>query len=126
MKNALVGMTAATALAVGASGCYVYDPYYPYPHGYAAVPGPNAGPALYDRSWNAMLGAFSDQGLAVVGQDRGSGTIEGRKGEIRVTSRISTQADGTVRAEFNAGGELSGDPGFRDRISRAYDARRGR
>ena len=126
MKNVFVGITAATALAVGASGCYVYDPYHPYPYGYTAVPNPNAGPAMYDRSWNAMLGAFSDQGLAVVAQDRGSGTIEGRKGEIRVTSRISTQADGTIRAEFNAGGELAQDPGLPDRISRAYDARMGR
>jgi hypothetical protein len=122
MKNLFVGMTAATALAVGASGCYVYDPYHPYPYGYAANP---AG-ATFDRSWNAMLGAFSDQGLAVVAQDRTAGTIEGRKGEIRVTSRIFTQADGTIRAEFNAGGQLSQDPGLPDRISRAYDARMGR
>jgi hypothetical protein len=124
MKNLFIGMTAATALAVGASGCYVYDPYHPY--GYTAVPNPNAGAATYDRSWNAMLGAFSDQGLAVVAQDRAAGTIEGRKAEIRVTAHVFTQADGTIRAEFNAGGQLSQDPGLPDRISRAYDARMGR
>jgi hypothetical protein len=122
MKNLLLSMTAATALAVGASGCYVYDPYHPYPYGYA----PNPTAATFDRSWNAMLGAYSDQGLAVVAQDRAAGTIEGRKGEIRVNARVFPQADGTVRAEFNAGGELSHDPGLPDRISRAYDARMGR
>jgi len=121
MKNLFVGMTAATALAIGTSGCYVYDPYYPY--GYSAA---HASAATFDRSWNAMLGAFSDQGLAVVAQDRSTGSIDGRKGEIRVTARVFTQADGTIRAEFNAGGELSQDPGLPDRISRAYDVRMGR
>lgn len=122
MKNMFIGMTAATALAIGASGCYVYDPYHPYAYGNPA----DASAATFDRSWNAMLGAFSDQGLAVVAQDRAAGTIDGRKGAIRVTSHVFTQADGTIRAEFNAGGELSQDPGLPDRISRAYDARMGR
>ena len=123
MRNLFIGMTAATALAVGASGCYVYDPYHPYPYGYPAA---NPSAATFDRSWNAMLGAFSDQGLAVVAQDRAAGTIDGRKAEIRVTAHVFTQADGTIRAEFNAGGELAQDPGLPDRISRAYDARMGR
>src|SRR5262249_29941554 len=109
----------ATALAVAASGCYVYDPYYPY----AYAGNPTA--ATFDASWNAMLGAFADQGVSITAQDRSSGIIEGRRGDIGVKAHIATQADGKVRAEFNVNG-ASKDPGLPDRISRAYDARMGR
>jgi hypothetical protein len=119
MKTLFAHMTAATALAIGASGCYVYDPYYPYP--YHA----NATASTFDRSWNAMLGAFSDQGVNVVAQDRANGFIDGRRGDISVRAHIAPQNDGTVRAEFNVNGAAQ-DPGLPDRISRAYDARMGR
>jgi len=120
MKDAILKLTAATALAVGASGCYVYDPYYPH-YAYST----NATAATFDRSWNAMLGAFSDQGVSVVGQDRAAGTIDGKRGDIAIRAHIAAQNDGTVRAEFNVNG-ASQDPGLPDRISRAYDARMGR
>ena len=120
MKSLFTGMTAATALAIAASGCYVYDPYYPY--AYSSNPTADT----YDRSWNAMLGAFADQGVEVYAQDRVLGNIEGRRGAIGVKAHITTQADGRIRAEFNTSGPLSQDPGLPDRISRAYDARMGR
>ena len=120
MKSLVCGMTAATALAIAASGCYVYDPYYPY----AYTGNPTA--ATFDRSWNAMLGAFSDQGVEIHAQDRAAGIIEGRRGAIGVRAHIMAQADGRIRAEFNTSGPLSQDPGLPDRISRAYDARMGR
>ena len=120
MKSLFTGMTAATALAIAASGCYVYDPYYPYPN--AA----NATAATFDRSWNAMLGAFADQGVDIIAQDRVLGNIEGRRGAIGVRAHVFTQADGRIRAEFNTTGTLEDDPGLPDRISRAYDARMGR
>ena len=120
MKTLVSHMTTATALAIAASGCYVYDPYYPY--AYAT----NATAATFDRSWNAMLGAFADQRVNIISQDRAAGTIEGRSGAIGVKARIVAQADGRVRAEFTTTGPLEEDRGLPDRISRAYDARMGR
>ena len=120
MKSLFTGMTAATALAIAASGCYVYDPYYPYAYSTYATA------ATFDRSWNAMLGAFVDQGVEIVARDRNGGVIEGRRGPITVRAHVMTQPDGRVRAEFNTKGPLAQDPGLPDRISRAYDARMGR
>ena len=114
MLSRLGALVAALALL---AGCVVYDPYYPQP-----APGPN----VFDRSWNAALGAFSDQGVQATAIDRTNGVINGRKGGITVNARVVTQADGRVRVEINAGGSLSEDPGLPDRVSRAYDARMGR
>jgi hypothetical protein len=104
---------------VALAGCVVYDPYYPY-----GAPPP--GPSKFDRAWNAAVGALQDQGVQIGNQDRGSGTIDGRRGGINMKARVLTQADGSVRVEFNASGAMSEDPGLPDRISRAYDARMGR
>ena len=101
------------------AGCVVYDPYYPY--GY-----PAPGPSKFDRSWNAAVGALQDQGVQVGNQDRTSGMIDGRRGGINVKTRLVSQADGSVRVEFNTSGAMSEDPGLPDRISRSYDARMGR
>ena len=120
MKSLFTGMTAATALAIAASGCYVYDPYHPYAYS------SNGTGATFDRSWNAMLGAFADQGVEVLAQDRAAGVIEGRRGAIGLKAHVFAQADGRIRAEFNTSGPLSQDPGLPDRISRAYDSRMGR
>ena len=108
----LAAFTTATAL----SACVVYEP---------VVVGGGT-PATFERSWNATLGSYSDQGVAITAQDRSSGVIEGRKGGITVKSRVVTQADGKVRVEMNTGGALSEDPGLPERMSRAYDARMGR
>ena len=113
MRNILC----AIVIALGLAGCYAY----PYPYGYTtAAPGPSA----YERAWSNANGALSDQGVNITNQDRASGLIEGNRGNIRVTARLVTQADGAVRVEFNAGGALSEDPGLPERISRSYDARR--
>ena len=100
------------------ASCVVYDPYYPY--------GPPPGPSKFDRAWNAAVGALQDQGVQIGNQDRASGTIDGRRGGINMKARVLTQADGSVRVEFNASGAMSEDPALPDRISRAYDARMGR
>ena len=107
----------ATAMTVFAlAGCVVYEP---------VVVGGGT-PATFERSWNAAVGSYHDQGVSITAQDRGSGVIEGRKGGITVKSRVVTQADGKVRVEMNTGGALSEDPGLPERMSRAYDARMGR
>jgi hypothetical protein len=98
------------------SACVVYEPVYTG----------GGTPATYERAWNAALGSYADQGVAITAQDRTTGVIEGRKGGLTVKSRVVTQADGKVRVEMNTGGSLSEDPGLPDRMSRAYDARMGR
>jgi len=43
-----------------------------------------------------------------------------------VTANVRTQADGSVRVEFNTAGETSRDPDLINRVSRSYDRRMGR
>jgi len=118
VKIALLGVAAALCLVAALPGCVVYD--YPPPGYTTTAPGP--GP--YERAWNNALGALVDQGVNVTTQDRAGGLIQGNRGNIRVTARLITQADGAVRVEFNTNGALSEDPGLPERISRSYDARR--
>jgi hypothetical protein len=105
----------ACTLAPGLSGCTYYVP----PPGY-----PVTTPASFDRSFDAAEGAMRDQGLAISVQDRGGGTIVGRLGEATVTASVRSQADGSVRVQFDATGAR--DPALIDRISRSYDSRMGR
>jgi hypothetical protein len=117
MKNAILRIALALALAAQLTGCVVYD--YP-PYGYPA----SSMPSPYERAWNNALGALGDQGVNIRNADRAGGLIEGDRGNIRVTARLISQSDGAVRVEFNTGGALSEDPDLPNRISRSYDARR--
>jgi hypothetical protein len=101
------------ALAVTLAGCYPYE----------VVPG---GPASFDRSWEAAVGALRDQGLEIVSADRATGVASGRRGVVEVTARVRSQADGTVRVEFHTPGGGAPDRDLMERVSRAYDARMGR
>jgi hypothetical protein len=108
---------AAVLLVASLAGCYAYDPYYhPYP----------SAPPKFDQAWNATIGAFVDQGVEIQTQDRANGVVSGRRGGVNVNARLVQQADGRVRVEINAGGNLAEDPGLPDRVSRSYDARMGR
>jgi hypothetical protein len=114
----LVRVVAVAALSL-LGGCYAYDPYYhPYPH--------HALPPKFDQAWTATLGAFVDQGVEIQTQDKANGVVTGRRGGVNINAKLVTQADGRVRVEINAGGNLSEDPGLPDRVSRSYDARMGR
>jgi hypothetical protein len=99
-------------------GCTVYETA---PGVYAAVP-----PTSFDRSWSAAVGALDDQGVRITGQDRGAGQVRGTRDGIDVVANVRTQADGSVRVEFNTAGATARDPTLIDRISRAYDRRMGR
>jgi hypothetical protein len=90
---------------------------------YYVAPG---GPASFDRSWDAALGALRDQGLEVVSADRASGVATGRRGQVDVTARVRSQADGSVRVEFHTPGSGAPDRDLMERVSRAYDIRMGR
>jgi hypothetical protein len=115
VRRALAALAAAALLA----SCTVYQVapgvYEPYP------------PATsFDRSWNAVVGAFADNGVQVVSEDRGAGVVRGRRGGIEVTGAVRTQADGSVRVEFNTAGATGQDPQLINRVSRSYDVRMGR
>lgn len=111
MKIALARIALMFAALIALSGCYV-APYYPY----GSPP-----PPTFDRSWAAASGALRDQGAQITREDRSAGVIEGRVGDRSVNARVFTQADGSVRVEFNTSStELA------NRISSAYEARMGR
>jgi hypothetical protein len=64
--------------------------------------------------------------VRITSQDRSAGQVRGTREGIDVLANVRTQADGSVRVEFNTSGATAGDPGLIDRISRAYDRRMGR
>jgi len=111
-------LVALSLLAALCGGCTVYQVA---PGVYA--PAPASG---FDRSWNAALGAFADQGVAILAEDRASGVLRGRRGGIDVTANVRTQADGSVRVEFNTSGSTAQDPQLINRVSQSYDYRMGR
>ena len=100
------------------AGCTVYQPAPAY-----YVPAATGG---FDRSWSAVVGAMVDEGVRIKGEDRASGTVHGTYDNIDVRSIVRTQADGSVRVEFNTSGDTSRDPTLIDRISGSYDRRMGR
>ena len=93
---------------------------------YQVVPAPTGGASVFDRSWNAALGAAADAGVAVSSADRTSGVIRGTTPADDVTIRVYTQADGRVRVEFNATGRSGTDAALAGRLSDAYERRMGR
>jgi len=105
------GLTAALL-----GGCVVYEPV---PAGYSR-------PASFERSWTAAIGAMREQGVTVTQEDRAAGIVRGTRGGINVTGTVRTQADGSVRVQFNTSGATSTDPTLIDRITRSYHAYMGR
>jgi hypothetical protein len=116
MKTAPIALAALLG-ASSLAGCY----YGPYPYGYTTT----MQPASFDRSWNAAQQALMDQGVQVTSADRSTGFIQGTRNGAPVTARVASQADGTVRVEFNTNA-ASQEPDLMNRISRSYDARMGR
>ena len=116
--HASVLIVASALLAAAAlPGCTYY------------VPAPGtvtpAVPASFDRSFSAAAGAMRDQGLTIGAEDRSTGSIVGAvSGGGTVTASVRTQADGSVRVQFDSRDVR--DPTPIDRISRGYDYRMGR
>jgi hypothetical protein len=115
-RLAVLALPLAVASALGACTVYQVGPqeYSPYP------------PNTFERSWSAARGAFQDQGVEVLQEDRASGTIRGRRGGIEVIAGVRPQADGSVRVQFDATGASAQDPTLLQRVSRSYDVRMGR
>ena len=80
----------------------------------------------FDQPWSAALGALSDQGVRITTQDRGAGIIQGSRYGIEVTGSIRTQADNSIRVEFNTSGDTKNDPELIKRITGSYNRRMGR
>jgi hypothetical protein len=93
-------------------GCYYYSPP-PY------APAPTS----FDRSWEAARGAAYDEGVRVTGEDRSRGIITGTRDGQEVTINVFSQADGSVRVQFNARGPQGVNNDLAGRLSRAYDRR---
>jgi hypothetical protein len=115
-RRAVLALPRAVVATLGACTVYQVGPqeYSPYP------------PNTFERSWSAARGAFQDQGVEVVLEDRSTGTIRGRRGGIEVVASVRAQADGSVRVQFDASGATAQDPTLLQRVSRAYDVRMGR
>ena len=117
MKTAFIRFTAVLGLAAALGGCVVYEP----------VPVSYASPtAAFDRSWNAAVGAMQGEGVVIREQDRASGVVGGTLGATQVTARVTTQADGRVRVEFNTSGGGAQSQVLAERLSSSYDRRMGR
>jgi len=80
----------------------------------------------FDRSWGAVQAAFADQGVPVAREDRAAGVVSGTRDGITVTANVRTQADGSVRVEFNTSGTTSRDPELINRMTAAYNRNMGR
>ena len=117
MRRSRAGLALVGAIALVA-GCTVYQVG---PATYASAPATS-----FDRSWSAAAGALADQGVQITVEDRASGVIRGRRGGIDVTANVRTQADGSVRVQFDTAGATAQDPDLINRVSSAYERRMGR
>ncbi len=80
----------------------------------------------FDRSWGAAKAAFADQGVAIAREDRSAGVVSGTRNGIQITANVRTQADGSVRVEFNSSGATANDPDLINRMTGAYNRNMGR
>ena len=100
------------------AGCTYYQAA---PGAYTTTP-----PSGFDRSYSAAVGALEDQGVQVTSENRSAGIVRGTKSGINVTANVRTQADGSVRVEFNTSGATAKDPELINRITQSYNQRMGR
>jgi hypothetical protein len=108
-------LSAVLIAALALTACVVYEPVPAYP-----------APASFDRSWSAAIGALQDQGVTINQQDRAAGVVRGTRGGIGVIANVRSQADGSVRVQFDTSGSTASDPGLIERISDSYHRRMGR
>jgi len=106
-------------LATFATGC-TYYPTTPVTYG------ATTSVSKFDQSWSAAIGALSDEGVIISKKDRSAGIVQGKRSGIQVTGDVRTQADGSVRVQFNTSGATSTDPSLIDRVTQAYNRRMGR
>jgi hypothetical protein len=76
----------------------------------------------YDQSWSAAIGAFADNGIKINIKDQKVGLIQGFRDGIEVSGNLRTQADGSVRVQF----DTPGDSVLVHDITNSYNRRMGR
>ena len=81
---------------------------------------------VFERSFDAALGAATDIGVEVRSADRANGRITGVRGDVQVTIDVLRQADGTVRLAFDAPGSTETNPKLSERWFSSYSRRMGR
>jgi len=115
MNRKIASLTLIAALL---GGCTYYQAA---PGVYSTTPA-----SSFDRSWGAAQTAFADQGVPITREDRSAGVLSGTRDGINVTANVRTQADGSVRVEFNTSGATARDPGLINRMTAAYNRNMGR
>jgi hypothetical protein len=65
---------------------------------------------------------MQDQGVTIVSQDRGNGTIRGERGGVTLTAIVEARPDDRIQVTFNA----KDDAALVQRVSDSYDRRMGR
>ncbi|HRY87822.1 MAG TPA: hypothetical protein P5163_15580 [Rubrivivax sp.] len=111
-RRAALGWAAAAVLA--AAGC--------------AGSGPSSAPDIvslgsYDRSFDSMVGALTDQKLAVSRQDRRAGTAVGTDGGAEITGTLSVLPDGSYRVSFRQSGEAADRPDLLKKVVASFNER---
>jgi hypothetical protein len=112
----LLRLFAVLLAAVSIAGCVAY------PYGYPGAPGP----ANFDRSWDAALGAAADAGVQVTSADRASGRISGNKAGADVAIALQSRADGSLQVSFDAPNSKETNPTLQQRWLQSYERRMGR
>ncbi len=107
-----------TLVATLLGGCTYYQAA---PGVYSSTPA-----SSFDRSWSAAKAAFADQGVPITREDRAAGVVSGTRDGINVMANVRTQADGSVRVEFNTSGATAKDPDLINRMIGAYNRNMGR
>ena len=96
------------------ASCVAYEPV-PYGYGWSS----------YDRSWNTALGVLQDAGVTLTRVDRANGLILGISNGTEVMTTVVTEADGTVRVQFDSKGSTKSDLQLSNRFTQAYQQRFG-
>ena len=117
MRNAIRTISSIVCACVLAGACVVYEPV-------AVAPTQASIQQRFDRSWSAVIGAMSDQGVTITAQDRGDGMVRGERSGTVVVASVQTLADGSIQVRFDS--PAASDPGLIHRVSESYDRRMGR
>ena len=80
----------------------------------------------FDQAWSAASGALVDQGVNITTQNRGAGIVQGSIDGAEVKITLLSQANGSVRVEFDTSGTTKHDRTVIERIASSYNRRMGR
>ena len=80
----------------------------------------------FDQSWSAASGALVDQGVNITSQNRGAGIVQGTIDGSVVKITLLSQANGSVRVEFDTSGTTKHDRAVIEQIASSYNRRMGR